>query len=249
MRHVDTEQPLMAHLEELRKRLIRILVALTIAFSLCYWKSSYFFAFIKKPLDIYLPPNSTLSMLKLTEGFITELKISFMAAVFFSMPYILYELWKFIAPGLYAHEKKYVSGFVISASILFFAGAFFCYEYVLPIAFKFFLSYASEGISANLSLSWYLSFVVKLMLGFGIVFELPVVVFFLANIGLVTDKMLKKYRGYSIVGIFIIAAILTPPDVVSQIMMAIPLLFLYEISIFIAKIFGKKDTNQVNIYE
>lgn len=249
MKAIDTEQPLMAHLEELRKRLIRILIALSIAFSFCYWKSIYLFQFIKKPLVLYLPPNSTLSMLKLTEGFMTELKLSFMAAVFFAMPYILYELWKFIAPGLYAHEKKYVSGFVISASILFFSGAFFCYEFVLPIAFKFFLTYATEGISANLSLSWYLSFVVKLMLGFGVVFELPVIVFFLAKIGLITDKMLKKYRGYSIVGIFVIAAILTPPDVVSQVLMTIPLLFLYEISIFVAKIFGKKEEKQLDIYE
>lgn len=249
MKSIDTEQPLMAHLEELRKRLIRILIALGIVFSFCYWKSVYLFNFIKKPLVFYLPPNSTLSMLKLTEGFLTELKLSFMAAVFFAMPYILYELWKFIAPGLYAHEKKYVSGFVISASILFFSGAFFCYEFVLPIAFKFFLTYATDGISANLSLSWYLSFVVKIMLGFGVVFELPVIVFFLAKIGIVNHKMLKKYRGYSIVGIFLIAAILTPPDVVSQVLMAIPLLFLYELSIFVAKIFGKKEEKQLDIYE
>ena len=249
MKQIDAEQPLMAHLEELRKRLIRILIALTIVFSLCYWKSVYLFEFIKKPLLLYMPPNSSLSMLKLTEGFITELKLSFMAAVFFCMPYILYELWKFIAPGLYAHEKKYVSGFVTSASILFFFGAYFCYQFVLPIAFKFFLTYATDGISANLSLTWYLSFVVKLMLGFGAVFELPVIVFFLAKIGLVKDTMLKKYRGYSIVGIFIIAAILTPPDVISQVLMAIPLLILYEISIFVAKIFGKKESGKVDIYE
>ncbi|MEF3255857.1 MAG: twin-arginine translocase subunit TatC [Deferribacterales bacterium] len=246
---LDKELPLMAHLEELRKRLVRILVVLLIVFLLCYWKSSYLFHFIKAPLVEYMPTNSTLSMLKLTEGFITELKLSFMAAVFFAMPYILYELWKFIAPGLYADEKKYVSGFVISASILFFAGAFFCYEFVMPISFKFFLSYAEDGISANLSLTWYLSFIIKIMLGFGIVFELPVIVFFLAKIGLVTDKKLRKYRGYSIVGIFIVAALLTPPDVISQTLMAIPLLFLYEVSILVAKVFGKKDTTEEKIYE
>ncbi|MGB9730824.1 MULTISPECIES: twin-arginine translocase subunit TatC [Calditerrivibrio] len=249
MKPVDAEQPLMTHLEELRKRLIRIMIALTIVFSICYWKSVYLFQFIKKPLILFMPPNSSLSMLKLTEGFLTELKLSFMAAVFFAMPYILYELWKFIAPGLYTHERKYVSGFVISASFLFFFGSFFCYQFVLPIAFKFFLTYATDGITANLSLTWYLSFVVKLMLGFGVVFELPVIVFFLAKIGLVTEDMLKKYRGYSIVGIFIIAAILTPPDVVSQVLMAIPLLILYEISIFVAKIFGKKKGKDLSIYE
>lgn len=249
MKQVDVEQPLIAHLEELRKRLIRILIAIVIVFSFCYWKSTFLFHFIKGPLELYMPANSTLSMLKLTEGFVTELKLSFMAAVFFTMPYILYELWKFVAPGLYADEKKYISGFVISASILFFTGAYFCYEFVMPLAFKFFLSYANEGISANLSLSWYLSFIIKLMLGFGIVFELPVIVFFLAKIGLITDKKLRKYRGYSIVGIFIVSAMLTPPDVVSQVMMAIPLIFLYEISIFVAKIFGKKNLEENKLYE
>lgn len=246
----NTEQPLLAHLEELRKRLIRILIVVAIVFFICYWKSSYLFAFIKEPLVQFLPPNSTLSMLKLTEGFITELKLAFMTAIFFSMPYILYELWKFVAPGLYADEKRYVSGFVIFASLLFFAGAFFCYHYVLPVTFKFFLTYVGDGISANLSLSWYLSFMLKMMLGFGIVFELPVIVFFLAKIGLLRADHLKKYRKYSIVGIFVVAGILTPsPDIVSQLLMAVPLLILYEISIFVARIFGKKIVIEEKIYE
>jgi sec-independent protein translocase protein TatC len=247
--NMDEKLPLTKHLEELRKRLIRIFIVLIIVFGVCYTYSKFFMDFIAAPIIPLLPEKSTLAMLKLTEGFFTELKLSLMAAVFFSMPYILYELWKFVAPGLYAHEKKYVISFVIISSVLFFSGAAFAYYLVFPFGFKFFLNYAQGEVIASLSLQWYLSFVTRLILGFGIVFELPVFTLFLAKMGIVTADMMKKYRKYAIVGIFMMAAIFTPPDVFTQTMMAIPLIILYEISIYVAKIFGRKKVTEEEIYE
>ena len=247
--NMDERLPLTKHLEELRKRLIRIFILLIIVFAVCYSNSKFFMDFVTAPIIPLLPERSTLAMLKITEGFFTELKLSLMAAVFFSMPYILYELWKFVAPGLYAHEKRYVISFVVISSVLFFSGAAFAYYLVFPFGFRFFLNYAQGEVIASLSLQWYLSFVTRLILGFGIVFELPVFTLFLAKMGLVTADMMKKYRKYAIVGIFIVAAIFTPPDVFTQTMMAIPLLILYEISIYVAKIFGRKTVKEEEIYE
>lgn len=245
----DAKIPLTKHLEELRSRLIKIFILLIIVFSVCYSQSKYLMDFVTAPLTPILPEKSSLAMLKLTEGFFTELKLSLMAAVFFSMPFIFYQLWKFVAPGLYVHEKRYVAGFVVVSSLLFFVGAGFAYYIVFPFGFRFFLNYAQGNVIASLSLQWYLSFVTRLILGFGIVFELPVFTLFLAKMGILTAEMMRKYRKYSIVIIFIIAAIFTPPDVFTQCMMAVPLLILYEISIYVAKFFGRKPLKDENIYE
>jgi len=238
---IEEKLPLTSHLEELRSRLIKIFICLAIVFAICYWQSGAIFSFVAEPLVKLLPENSKLTMLKITEGFVTELKMSFYAAIFFSMPYILYQIWKFIAPGLYKHEKKYTSMFVIFASILFFIGATFAYYVVFPFGFKFFLKYVNDDVVATLSIGWYLSFFIQFIIAFGSIFELPVFILFLSKLGIVTPEMLKKYRRYTIVIIFIVAAIIPPPDVVSQTMMAVPLLILYEISIYIAKYFGKKS--------
>ncbi len=247
---VEAQIPLMEHLEELRKRILYILIILIAVFSVCYWQSQFFMDFITKPLVQIMPEKSSMAMLKLTEGFFMELKLCFMAALFFSMPFIFFHAWKFIAPGLYVHEKKYIVGFVISASLLFFLGAGFAYYFVFPFGFAFFLKYAQGYVIANLSIEWYLSFVTKMILGFGIVFELPVFTFFLAKMGIVTASMMRKYRRYAVLGIFIVAAVMTPPDVFSQLMMAGPLLLLYEMSIFIAVIFGRKrEITEEEIYE
>jgi len=248
-KEMDEKLPLTKHLEELRQRLIKIFIVLIVVFGVCYYNSKFFMDFVTAPLVPLLPEKSSLAMLKLTEGFFTELKLSLMAAVFFSMPFILYQLWKFVAPGLYAHEKKYVVSFVLVSSILFFSGAAFAYYIVFPFGFRFFLNYAQGDVIASLSLQWYLSFVTRLILGFGIIFELPVFTLFLSKMGIVTADMMKKHRKYAIVGIFIVAAIFTPPDVFTQCMMAVPLLILYEISIYVAKIFGKKKLKDEDIYE
>jgi len=250
MAGIEDKIPLTAHLEELRSRLIKIVILLVIIFSFCYWQSEFLLEFVTKPVVKHLPADSSMAMLKLTEGFFTELKLSLMAAVFFGMPYILYQLWKFVAPGLYAHEKKYVVSFVIVSSFLFFLGAAFAYYIVFPFGFKFFLNYAKGDVIASLSLQWYLSFVVRLILGFGIIFELPVFVLFLSKMGLITADFMRKNRRYAIVILFIASAIFTPPDVFTQMMMAGPLILLYEISVYVAKIFGRKSNlNEEDIYE
>jgi len=250
---IASKYPLMHHLTELRKRLIYILITVLIVFIATYSQGKLLMEILTGPILEYLPEGSTISFLKITEGFLTELKLAALAAIFFAMPLILYQLWKFIAPGLYVNEKKYLVSFVVSASLLFFTGAAFAYFIVFPFGFQFFLKYASSdwNMVANLSVDWYLTFVVKLIMAFGIVFELPVIIFFLSIMGIVNDTKLKKYRRYAVVTIFILAAVLTPPDVISQITMAIPLLILYEISIIISKFASKKDTSEEtkNIYD
>ncbi|MGE4268539.1 MAG: twin-arginine translocase subunit TatC [Deferribacterales bacterium] len=246
---VEAKQPLMEHLEELRKRLIRVFIIVVIVFSVVYSNSKIFMDFVTAPVIEVLPAHASLSMIKITEGFFVELKLCAVVAVFFSMPAIFYELWKFIAPGLYAQEKKYIVSFVISATLLFIGGAAFAYYGAFPFGFKFFLSYAQGDITATLSLQEYLGFFTKMIMAFGFVFEMPVFTFFLAKMGFLTSGMMNKYRKYSYLGIFIIAAILTPPDVFSQMMMACPMMILYEVSVFVAKIFGRKrEIKEEDVY-
>lgn len=248
---VDAKLPLMQHLIELRKRLIRVFIIVIIVFCVVYSKSAWFMDFVTAPVIKVLPPHSSLSLLKLTEGFFTEMKLSFVVAIFFSSPAIFYQLWKFVAPGLYAQEKKYIISFVISASGLFISGAAFAYYMVFPYAFQFFLTYAHGAVTANLSLAEYLSFFTNMLLAFGLVFEMPIFTLFLAKMGIVTAEMMRKYRRYSYLGIVIIAGIITPtPDIMSQLMMSGPMVILYELSIFIAKAFGrKKRIKEEDVYE
>lgn len=246
---VEESLPLTTHLEELRKRLIRVLIVLVIVFCGVYSQSQIFMDFVTAPIVPILPENSTMAILKLTEGFFTELKLSALIAVFFSMPFIFYQGWKFIAPGLYAQEKKYVFSFVLMSSALFFLGASFAYYIVFPFGFKFFLQYAEGYVTANLSIQWYLSFVTRLIMAFGLVFEMPVFVLFLSKMGLVTAQMMRKHRRYAYFGIIVFSAVLTPPDVFTQIMMSGPMITLYELSIFIAKVFGRKrEIKEEDVY-
>lgn len=251
--NIETQSPLIEHLIELKKRLAYIIVVLVILFIVGYSQGQILINIIQQPILDILPEGSFLTMINVTEMFFVKVKVSFIAAIMVSMPFILYQLWKFIAPGLYMDERKYLYGFVFSASLLFLIGASFAYFVVFPFGFNFFLSFSaneSYNVNATISMANYISFVVKITLAFGVVFELPAVIFLLAKIGLITDEFLIKYRRYSIVGIFILAAILTPPDVVSQLAMAAPLLLLYELSIYIARVFGKEaDSVEVPIYE
>lgn len=247
---VEESLPLTTHLEELRTRLIRVLIVLLVVFCFVYWQSQVFMDFITAPILPILPESSTMAILKLTEGFFTELKLSAIVAVFFSMPFIFYQMWKFIAPGLYAQEKKYVASFVFMSSLLFFTGAAFAYYVVFPFGFRFFLGYAEGYVTASLSVQWYLSFVTRLIMAFGLVFEMPVFVLFLSKMGLVTAQMMRKHRRYAYFGIVVFSAILTPPDVFTQIMMSGPMILLYEFSVLIAKMFGlKRDVSEEDVYE
>ena len=240
----DDTLPFTSHLEELRKRLIICIGAVLVGFLGSYAFSEKIFSILVKPLKEELPPDSLLIFTGLPEAFFVYLKLSFFTGIFLASPIILWELWCFVAPGLYDHEKKYVYPFVTLSTLFFATGVLFGYYVVFPIAFKFFIGYSTEAIKPLPSIKEYLSFSCKMLLAFGIVFELPLFVLFLSKIGIVNEKMLRSKRKFAILGIFAGAAILTPPDVVSQVLMALPLLVLYEISILVAKMFGKKNTEE-----
>jgi sec-independent protein translocase protein TatC len=237
----DPKMSLTEHLTELRKRLTNSLIAVAIAFLGCYFFKDRLFDIITRPLIHALPEKSYLIYTGLTQAFFTYMKISFFAALILTSPFIFYQVWKFVSPALLPREKMYVIPFVLSSTFLFVGGILFGYFVVLPPAFAFFVSFNNQYLQAMITFNDYLSLFVKFLLGFGLSFQLPILIFFLAKLGIVTDKLLSKNRKYAILLIFIVAAILTPsPDALSQILMAIPLLFLYEVSIFIAKFTSKK---------
>ncbi len=236
--------PFTEHLEELRRRLLISVAAVAVGFLVCYFFSKQLFEILMKPLIVSLPPKSTLIFTSLPEAFFTYLKVSLLAGIFLASPIVLYEIWAFISPGLYRHEKRYVIPFVFFSSLFFVGGALFGYFVVFPFGFKFFLGFATEYIRPMPTIKEYFGFCAKLLFAFGVIFELPLFVLFLSRIGIVNDKMLRKQRKYAILLVFVVSAILTPPDVMTQLMMAGPLLALYEISVWVAKIFGRKRVEE-----
>jgi len=241
----DEKLPLTAHLEELRKRLVRVLVVLGVGFGVCYTFKDWSFQVITRPLIEVLPKNSSLVYTGLPEAFFIHMKIAFFASLFLTSPYTLYQVWKFISPGLYAKEKKYVIPFVISSTLLFVGGVLFGYFIALPPAFKFFVSFSTDALKPMVSFREYLGLTLKFLLAFGLSFEMPVFMFFLTKLGIVNAAMLSRQRRYAILVIFIAAAVLTPsPDVLSQILMAIPLMLLYEVSIVVSKFAGRKKAQE-----
>jgi sec-independent protein translocase protein TatC len=236
----DEKQPFLSHLEELRKRLIVCAIAVGVGFVIAYLFSERLFLLLITPLKAVMPEGDQLIFTNLPEMFFAYIKVAFIAGILAAAPLIFYQLWMFVAPGLYRKEKKLLIPFVVSSTILFVGGALFGYFIVFPFGFKFFIGFANEYVKALPKVKEYFSFSVKLLFAFGIVFELPVVVFFLAKVGLVTPDLLKRKRKYAILLTFAVAAILTPPDVVTQLMMAGPLIILYEIGIMVAKLARKK---------
>ena len=237
----EEKLPLTAHLEELRKRLIRSLIGIGIGFFACYYFKDGLFRIITKPLMDVMPKNSYMIYTSLPEAFFTYMKIAFFASLFLTAPFTLYQIWKFISPGLYQKEKKYVLPFVLTSTLLFIGGVVFAYFLALPPAFGFFVEFSSDALRPMFTMREYLSFALKLLLAFGVSFELPVFIFFMTKLGIVNSRMLSKQRRYAILVIFIMAAVLTPsPDVFTQCIMAIPLMVLYELSIFVAKWAEKK---------
>ena len=237
----DEKQPFLSHLEELRKRLIVCALAIGIGFIISYAFSKQIFSLLILPLTRVLPSDSRLIFTSLPEMFIAYIKVALIAGIVLATPVIFYELWMFLAPALYQKERKYIIPFVFFSTILFLTGSMFGYFVVFPYGFKFFISLATDEVQALPSVKQYFSFAVRMLLAFGLVFELPLVVLLMTKIGMVTPDSLKKFRKFAILGSFILAAILTPPDAASQIMMAIPLVILYEISIIISKgIYRKK---------
>ena len=236
----NDKQPFMTHLEELRRRLVACAIAIGVGFVICYFFSERLFQILVMPLKANMPADDRLIFTNLPEMFFTYLKTAFLAGALLVSPVLFHQIWMFIAPGLYQNEKRFAIPFVVCSTILFVGGSMFGYFVVFPFGFRFFLGFANDYIQALPSVKQYFSFAIKLLLAFGIVFELPVVIFFLARMGLVTSELLRRKRKYAILLTFVMASILTPPDVVTQLMMAGPLIILYEISIFIAKLAGKR---------
>ncbi|MCK8604318.1 twin-arginine translocase subunit TatC [Desulfoferrobacter suflitae] len=238
----EEKMPFTQHLEELRKRLIISAIAVAVGFVVSYFFKERIFEWLMRPLLQVLPEGESQKLIYTAphEAFVTYLKVSFIAGVGLASPVIILQMWRFIAPGLYDNERRYLVPVVFFSTLFFVGGAMFGYFIVFPFGFQFFVSFANDFITPMISTREFTSFATRLLLAFGLVFEMPVFAFFLAKIGLLHAQFMRKQRKYAILLIFISAAVLTPPDVVSQLLMALPLLVLYEISVWIVAIFGKK---------
>ncbi len=245
------EMSLIDHLTELRKRLLWSFLYILIIFLLCFYYADELFTFLAKPLVQLLDTDNGQGFIytALQEAFFTELKIAFFFALFFAFPLIAIQIWRFIAPGLYKNEKKAFLPYLVATPILFFAGGSMVYYIISPLAWSFFLSYQNMGangvpIRLEAKMGEYLSLMMRFIFAFGLAFQLPVILSLMARVGLVTHDSLKKFRKYAIVIAFLAAAFLTPPDPFSQISLALPIIVLYEISIYIAKIIQKKKEDK-----
>jgi sec-independent protein translocase protein TatC len=236
-----TEQPFVQHLIELRDRLVKATIAVMVAGAALaiYPGPAELYDMLAAPLVAQLPAGATLIATSVISPFLVPLKILLMTAFLLALPVVLYQMWAFVAPGLYSHEKKLVMPLVVSSTLLFMVGVAFCYFFVFGQVFKFIQSFAPKSITAAPDIEAYLSFVISMFIAFGLAFEVPIVVIVLARMNVVTIEKLKDFRSYFIVLAFIIAAIVTPPDVVSQLALAIPMCILYEIGIWAAQLFIK----------
>jgi sec-independent protein translocase protein TatC len=230
------EGTLISHLVELRQRLMKAVIAVAICFAPCAWFANELFTLIAMPLIKKLPVGSTMVATSLISPFMAPLKLSLFVAVFIAMPYVLYQVWAFVAPGLYKREKRFAIPLVISSIVLFYAGVAFAYFVVFPLMFAFLTTTAPVGVHVIPDITNYLDLVLLLFFAFGVAFETPVATVLLAATGMVRIETMTKNRGYVVLGIFVIAAFLTPPDALSQTAMAIPMWLLYEIGIVMSRI-------------
>jgi sec-independent protein translocase protein TatC len=228
-----------SHLVELRTRLVRSIVAILVVFFALFPWARDLYSFLAQPLLQVLPQGSSMIATDVTTPFFVPVKVTLMAAFLVSLPIVLYQMWAFVAPGLYQHEKRLVMPLIVSSTLLFFVGMAFAYFLVFPMVFGFFASYTPAGVQMATDIDKYLSFVLTMFVAFGVTFEVPVVVVVLVRMGVIEIAKLKEIRPYVIVGAFVAAAIFTPPDVISQLMLAIPLCLLYEVGIQLARFVGR----------
>ena len=234
-----TEQPFVQHLMELRDRLVKAMIAVgVVAAALFFYPGpGQLYDFLAAPLVAHLPQGATMIATSVISPFMVPLKILLMSAFLVALPFVLWQVWAFVAPGLYSHEKRLVLPLVVSSTVLFFIGVAFCYFFVFGQVFAFIQGFAPKSITAAPDIEAYLGFVLTMFLAFGLAFEVPIAVVVLARLGVVSVDKLKSFRGYFIVVAFVIAAIVTPPDVVSQLALAIPMCLLYELGIWAAQLF------------
>jgi sec-independent protein translocase protein TatC len=236
----DSEQPFISHLIELRNRLLRMVLAIAIITLALMPFSNALFTSLSGPLISHLPQGSSMIAIEVASPFLIPFKLTLVLAVFIAMPYVLYQIWAFVAPGLYQHERRLVLPLLASSTVLFYTGALFAYFVVFPLVFAFFTSTAPAGVSVMTDISRYLDFVLTLFIAFGAAFEVPVVTVLLVWTGMVTQDSLRQKRPYIIVAAFIIGGVLTPPDVISQTLLAVPVWMLFELGLFFSGWFMSK---------
>lgn len=231
----DREQPFIAHLVELRNRLLRAVAAVLVVFVALVPFANRLYSLLAAPLLAKLPQGTQMVAIDVATPFLTPIKLAFFAAIFVAMPYLLFQAWAFVAPGLYRHEKRLATPLLVSAIVLFYVGCAFAYFLVMPVVFGFLTATVPEGVAMMTDISHYLDFVLVLFLAFGLCFQVPVAVVILVILGVATPATLVRSRPYVIVGAFVVGAVLTPPDVLSQVMLAVPMCLLYEVGILAAR--------------
>ncbi|MBK1644260.1 twin-arginine translocase subunit TatC [Thiocapsa imhoffii] len=237
---LGAEQPFVSHLIELRDRLIRMAIAILLIFLLLFPFANEIYGFVAAPLMAKLPDGNTMIATQVAAPFLTPFKLALVAAVFLSMPYLLYQFWGFVAPGLYTHEKRLATPLLLSSILLFYMGIVFAYFAVFPLVFGFLAASTPAGVAMMTDISAYLDFVLTLFFAFGIAFEIPIATFLLVAVGVTTPADLARIRPYVIVGVFIVGMLLTPPDVISQTLLAVPMWLLYEVGIVASKILVRR---------
>lgn len=236
----DQQMPLISHLTELRTRLLRCVAAIFLIFAGLFSFTQKIYTLVSAPLRVYLPEGATMIATDVASPFLTPFKLTMMCSLFLAMPVVLHQIWGFIAPGLYKHEKRVAVPLLVSSIILFYSGMAFAYFLVFPLIFHFFASVTPEGVSMMTDIASYLDFVMTLFLAFGVAFEIPVAVVLLVWIGIVDVKWLKKMRPYVIIGCFVVGMILTPPDIFSQTLLAVPMWLLFEIGVICSGMIAKR---------
>lgn len=235
------QQPLIEHLLELRNRLLKAVLSVLVIFCGLFYFANDFYLIISKPLRSLMPEGSTMIATEVASPFLTPFKLTLVLAVFLSIPYILYQAWSFIAPGLYRHEKKFAIPLLVSSILLFYLGVVFAYFVVFPLIFGFFTSAGPEGVAVMTDIGKYLDFVLKLFFAFGLAFEIPVATVLMIKAGMTTTTDLREKRPYIVVGCFIVGMLLTPPDMISQTLLAVPMWLLFETGLFFGRLIETKE--------
>ena len=242
----EDTQPLLAHLMELRSRILRAVLAVLIIFFPLYYVANQLYAFVAAPLMQVMPEGAGMIATQVASPFLTPFKLALVCAFFLAIPVVLHQIWAFIAPGLYKHEKRFAVPLLVSSVILFYSGMAFAYFVVFPLAFAFFAGVAPEGVSIATDISAYLDFVLKILFAFGFAFEIPIATFLLVLTGISDVESLKAKRAYVVVGCFVVGMLLTPPDVISQTLLALPMWALYEIGLLFARFAPKREDEEAS---
>lgn len=244
MSTVEDTQPLFSHLVELRNRLLRSILSVIVVFLGLVWFANDIYAFLSAPLVERLPDGATMIATDVASPFFTPIKLTLVTSVFVAVPMILYQVWAFIAPGLYKHERKLIMPLLFSSSLLFYAGVAFAYFVVFPLVFGFFTSIAPEGVQVATDIASYLDFVLALFMAFGIAFEIPVAIILLCWTGATDPQSLRTKRPYIIVAAFVVGMLLTPPDIISQTLLAIPMCLLFEVGLFFSRFYVREEEDE-----